>query len=61
MKGYPSQANLEEAREHYGNDLDKYGEALGKSFGPLFKTKWYRVVLDEAHAIKNYRSKSMSL
>ncbi|KAH9226792.1 hypothetical protein K456DRAFT_1932703 [Colletotrichum gloeosporioides 23] len=35
-------------------DTEKYNKWLAESTGDLHRIKWYRVVLDEAHSIKNH-------
>ncbi|KAI8158178.1 SNF2 family domain-containing protein [Colletotrichum sp. SAR 10_70] len=35
-------------------DTEKYKEWLAENTGDLHRIKWYRVVLDEAHSIKNH-------
>lgn len=37
-----------------GDDDDGMREWLAEETGVLFWVKWFRVVLDEAHAIKNH-------
>lgn len=33
-------------------------EALRQKLGALFRIRWYRIILDEAHAIKRHDSSS---
>lgn len=44
--------------DRHDGDESAYRKAVAKKVGFLFKTKWYRVILDEAHAIKNISSRS---
>ena len=37
----------------YGNDKDGLRQELNAKLGPLYQAKWYRIILDEAHQIKN--------
>ncbi|KAM0279721.1 hypothetical protein ACHAQH_004412 [Verticillium albo-atrum] len=60
-KDAPSQGELDALREEYEYDPE-LPELVAKVYdecsNPLFKMVWFRVVLDEAHVIKNYRSKT---
>ncbi|KAK1671408.1 P-loop containing nucleoside triphosphate hydrolase protein [Colletotrichum godetiae] len=47
-----SKERLEKPKEIV--DPEKYNEWLQESTGVLHRIEWHRVVLDEAHAIKNY-------
>ena len=38
---------------------EEWGEEYDKITGELFKHEFFRVVLDEGHAIRNYRTKSL--
>ncbi|KAH6632629.1 P-loop containing nucleoside triphosphate hydrolase protein [Chaetomium tenue] len=56
---YPSDNKL---KKYTGNKLltpEECGELRGNHLGPLFKTAFYRIILDEAHGIKNYKSQLM--
>ena len=47
--------------DHFGRTLEskkKLGTANGKKKDALFRVQWWRIVLDEAHNIKNRNTKS---
>lgn len=56
---YPENFVLQELAAKYGTDNISFHRELDKIMGPLFRINWYRIILDEAHAIKNYESRSM--
>ncbi|KEY66286.1 hypothetical protein S7711_02750 [Stachybotrys chartarum IBT 7711] len=49
-----SQEDLQELRDIHKGDLKSFRKASGNQLGDLFQIDWYRVILDEAHAIKNH-------
>lgn len=60
MRSYPSVDELQKLEEEFEDDEVKHTQAFRKILGDLFKIKWYRVVLDEAHQIKNHLTRSES-
>ncbi|KPM35448.1 hypothetical protein AK830_g11112 [Neonectria ditissima] len=57
---YLKKDELKMLKEKYENDTWSYDRALKAKLGRLFQVKWYRVILDEAHAIKNHNSSCSS-
>ncbi|TXB98843.1 hypothetical protein FocTR4_00012656 [Fusarium oxysporum f. sp. cubense] len=43
-------------KAQWAGDEDGFQQALSKKLGQLFKINWYRIILDEAHGIKNDKS-----
>ncbi|ODA81102.1 hypothetical protein RJ55_04065 [Drechmeria coniospora] len=61
MNHYPSKRLLAELKAKYDTDNVSYNRAVGGQTKFLFKTKWYRVMLDEGHKIKSIQSRSTML
>ncbi|KAM0257670.1 hypothetical protein ACHAQJ_004234 [Trichoderma viride] len=53
---YPDKVVLRKLYEKYDSDDISIQRELDKIVGPLFRVNWYRIILDEAHAIKNAES-----
>ncbi|KAL6362317.1 hypothetical protein LRP88_03595 [Fusarium phalaenopsidis] len=53
---FPTKKALQQLRGVWAGDSAGFEKALRRKLGPLFKINWYRVVLDEAHTIKNHTS-----
>lgn len=51
-----SDSDSEEA-EHFGRTVKKLTASSSKKKDALFNVKWWRIVLDEAHTIKNHKTK----
>lgn len=57
-KQWPSAERLALLKERYKGNQKALVKAVNRLKGPLFGAKWFRVVLDEAHEIKNRNSSS---
>ncbi|KAL6697301.1 SNF2 family N-terminal domain-containing protein [Trichoderma pleuroticola] len=55
---YPSDDFLRKLLGKYDSDDDSFRIALDKILGNVFRINWYRIILDEAHAIKNADSRT---
>ncbi|KAL7934357.1 SNF2 family N-terminal domain-containing protein [Trichoderma chlorosporum] len=55
---YPTDSVLRTLLEKYDSDDISFKRELDKIVGPLFRINWYRIILDEAHAIKNAESRT---
>ncbi|KAG7411436.1 DNA repair protein RAD5 [Fusarium oxysporum f. sp. rapae] len=53
---FPSQKEYKKLKAQWAGDEDGFQQALSKKLGQLFKINWYRIILDEAHGIKNDKS-----
>ncbi|KAM0521908.1 hypothetical protein ACHAPE_002472 [Trichoderma viride] len=60
-KEYPDKVALKKLAEKYGTDSISYHRERDKIVGPLFRINWYRIILDEAHAIKNAESETSKI
>ncbi|EHK45980.1 hypothetical protein TRIATDRAFT_162130, partial [Trichoderma atroviride IMI 206040] len=58
MMQYPDNTVIRQLAEKYDTDDISYHRALDEIVGILFRINWYRVILDEAHAIKNAESRT---
>ncbi|KAL7818377.1 SNF2 family N-terminal domain-containing protein [Trichoderma gracile] len=50
---YPSKDTIKEIKGTWSGDNASIKRAVASHLGPIFKIRWYRIILDEAHAIKN--------
>jgi SNF2 family DNA or RNA helicase len=57
---FPSDKALKEIAGKKLNQ-EEWTEEYDKVQGELFKTSFFRVVLDEGHAIRNHKTRSLSL
>ncbi|KAJ4162903.1 hypothetical protein NW754_014324 [Fusarium falciforme] len=55
---FPKKSVIQALRGEWAGDSAGFERALQRNLGQLFKINWYRVVLDEAHTIKNRTSSS---
>jgi len=56
-----SESDSDSDADHFGRTLEskkKSATTSGKKKDALFRVKWWRVVLDEAHTIKNRNTKA---
>ncbi|KAG5795343.1 hypothetical protein H9Q69_005593 [Fusarium xylarioides] len=53
---FPSKEEYQTLKAKWAGDDGGFQQALSKKLGLLFKVNWYRIILDEAHGIKNYKS-----
>jgi len=56
-----SSSDSDSEADHFGRSLEtkkKSATASGKKKDALFRVKWWRIVLDEAHNIKNRNTKA---
>ncbi|KAI8661303.1 hypothetical protein NCS55_01000300 [Fusarium keratoplasticum] len=53
---FPKKKAVQALKAMWASDRVGFENALQRGLGKLFKVNWYRVVLDEAHAIKNRTS-----
>ncbi|KAJ4217626.1 hypothetical protein NW759_008934 [Fusarium solani] len=53
---FPKKKAVQALKAKWAGDMVGFENALQRKLGKLFKVNWYRVVLDEAHAIKNHTS-----
>jgi SNF2 family DNA or RNA helicase len=55
---FPTKNEYKELKGKWAGDEGGFMGALRRKLGQLFRIKWYRIILDEAHAIKNHTSSS---
>ncbi|EQB55214.1 hypothetical protein CGLO_04867 [Colletotrichum gloeosporioides Cg-14] len=58
LRQYPSDDVLQKLDQAHGKDSREYREALADTAGAIFGVKWYRIILDEGHAVKNQNTLS---
>ncbi|KAG5750969.1 hypothetical protein H9Q70_006379 [Fusarium xylarioides] len=51
---FPSQRERQMLKAKWAGDESGFQQALSKRLGLLYKVNWYRIILDEAHGIKNH-------
>ncbi|CAG9939553.1 unnamed protein product, partial [Clonostachys rosea f. rosea IK726] len=56
MHQHPGIAKVQEWKEKYEDDNVSFNREFSKAAGDLFKIDWYRIILDEAHQIKNVKA-----
>ncbi|KKP06853.1 hypothetical protein THAR02_01050 [Trichoderma harzianum] len=54
LSQYPNMTTIRKLREKYLGDSTSLRLQMDKLMGTLFHINWYRIILDEGHAIKNY-------
>jgi hypothetical protein len=55
---FPSKKEYKELKVKWAGDEVGFRMALRGKLGPIFRINYYRIILDEAHAIKNHESSS---
>ncbi|KAF4878035.1 putative ATP-dependent helicase [Colletotrichum siamense] len=58
LRQYPSDDELQQLDQKHGRSSKEYREALADASGAIFGVKWYRIILDEGHAVKNQNTLS---
>ncbi|KAK2767339.1 DNA repair protein rad5 [Colletotrichum kahawae] len=58
LRQYPPEDELQKLDHEHGRNSKEYREALAEIAGAIFGVKWYRIILDEGHAVKNQNTLS---
>ncbi|KAF4821686.1 DNA repair protein RAD5 [Colletotrichum tropicale] len=58
LRQYPDDDKLQKLDQEHGRNSKEYREALAEIAGAIFGVKWYRIILDEGHAVKNQNTLS---
>jgi len=53
----PKKAVIDKLRKEHGGETGQFKEALREVSKGLLNLNWYRVILDEAHQIKNHTTR----
>ncbi|KAJ0383731.1 hypothetical protein COL922a_009886 [Colletotrichum nupharicola] len=53
IRGNLTDEELKKIEAEHGMESDEYRAALVRFAGPVYGIKWYRIILDEGHAVKN--------
>ncbi|KAF5002091.1 hypothetical protein FGRMN_574 [Fusarium graminum] len=53
---FPKKQEYKALKARYAGEEVAFRSALQHQLGPIFRTSYYRIILDEAHAIKNHES-----
>ncbi|CAG7562747.1 unnamed protein product [Fusarium equiseti] len=56
LSQFPSKNEYKELKGQWAGDEGGFMGALRRKLGALFRIRWYRIILDEAHAIKRHDS-----
>ena len=55
---FPTPAAMEKLKNDCEGDNTSFQREVKAMQGELFKERWYRIILDEAHSIKDYTTTS---
>ncbi|KAH7324671.1 SNF2 family N-terminal domain-containing protein [Stachybotrys elegans] len=58
MSQCPPSDLIDELNKKHNGNRKLFDRKFNRKLGDLFMIKWYRIILDEAHAIKNYTSRT---
>ncbi|KAF4899260.1 putative ATP-dependent helicase [Colletotrichum fructicola] len=58
IRGNLTDEELKKIEAEHGMESDEYRAALVRFAGPVYGIKWYRIILDEGHAVKNMNTLS---
>ncbi|KAH9226800.1 hypothetical protein K456DRAFT_1813721, partial [Colletotrichum gloeosporioides 23] len=58
IRGNLTDEELKKIESEHGMESDEYRAALVRFAGPVYGIKWYRIILDEGHAVKNMNTLS---
>lgn len=61
MSQLPKPKEIAALKEECGEDQDRFERELNSQSGALLQVNWYRVILDEAHQIKNHEARGKYL